>query len=253
VDRCTIVITSDPHPPLSTFGVDLRTALERVGPSVGNQATAFLLGRDSDLEHLWNRRGSLGRMLRRKGYSTIVGPAFSTWLQDPPFSGVAAVARSAAVADALANELPTIPSLVWRTAVDIQRQVEWLGAGVPQVTVDLGSRDDAHWGWLLNGVALLAAEFLGTLDRHPILIAHGPSTLDRIAQLCGTWQGRVIIASQMPYQVARSGYRLTTDFARVFDASVTRDELVAINAETFNTEVSRILVPSRGHAVWAET
>ena len=95
IDGCTIPITSRPTPPLRRFGTDLRTALDRAGPGTERNAVAFLLGRDSDLERVWTRRGSLGRQLREKGYTAAVAPAFSTWHDDPPYSGLLSVARSA--------------------------------------------------------------------------------------------------------------------------------------------------------------
>ena len=249
-ERSTIVICSDPNPPLAHFGVDLRTALQRVGPYANNQVVAFLLGRDEDLEHVWDRRGALGQILAKKGYRAVVAPAYSTWHDESPYAGLAAVARSAAVADAFASRLTTVPTVVWRTATDICRQVEWLCPGTPTVVaVDVAARNSDHWLWLLEGIVILSSEFQQALGGVPHLVAHGPSTVTHIADVRDCWPGRITVASQMPAQVARSGSRLTPDFDREFDASETREDLLVANAATFDLEVQRILARQAGDSL----
>jgi hypothetical protein len=237
--RSSIVVASEPNPPLDRYAVDLRTALRMRSPGQQGKPIAFLLGRDADLEQVWGRRGRLGRDLSRKGYQLAVAPGFSTWFEDPPYAGIVAVARTASSAFSIARQLPTIPTVVWRTDFDIHRQITWLGSTTPPrwISIDLGVRDRSEFNWLVEGVKRIAGEFQAR-GPCPSLIAYGPGTLYRIRLVQDAWPESVVIASQMPYLVSTSGHRLTEELVRLEAPEYTHSELIQLNAATFEHAVS---------------
>ena len=243
--RHSLVVASEPSPPIGPYGVDLKTALYRRGPGVAAGAIAFLLGRDTDLETAWSQRGRLGRVIAKKGFRAAVAPAFSTWHDDPPYEGLVSVARTVAVAQAMAPQIPTIPSLVWRTAKDIERQVSYLTRSDPPIwiAVDLGRSEEAVFQWLLEGLSLVARTFAQQAGSTPSLLAYGPGTTGRVARVQETWPAHVVIASQMPYLTAVSGRRLDSSLARIEAPEYSHRELIELNASVFEASVVEAWAP----------
>lgn len=233
--RAGLVVTSEPMPPLGIYAVDLRTALNRRSPGTRRGPIAFLLGRDDDLERVWGRRGRLGRDLSRKGYRCVVAPAFSTWHDDPPYTGLVSIARTAEVARAMSRQIPTIPSLAWRTDLDIQRLVDWLARSqpIPWVAIDLGARHQPTFGWLLEGVARAADSFAEGIGLCPALVAYGPGTIEHIRSVLDVWPSRVVFASQAPYLLALNGQRIDAELTRHEAPEYHRTELLQLNSIAF--------------------
>jgi len=205
---------------------------------------AVLHGGDAQLIRLWNMRGRVGRLLVERGFSAVVGPAFSTWTDHSPWESVVAVAMSASMAAELSRHLPTVPSLIWRTHRDIDRQAQWLVANsVSAVALHAGSmRRVSDWRWWLDGVRHLAKQFSKLNALVPHVLVNGPSTPERIAAVVAAWPGQTTFVTQQPWSCARHGRVLTTDLS---EAHAARDEswtdLFDENCASFRAVVAGII------------
>jgi len=189
----------------------------------------FLHGEDRLLEQLWKRAGFYADAFRDR-FEVVVAPAFSTWWEFTPLDGLVAVSRTAQMAAALARRLPTIPTVCWRNARDIVRWVGWLAKQPPSVICVHAStrRGKAAWSWGLEGIRILGECLVGVGMGDTALLAYGPSTAQRVREVSEAWPGRLMVASQHPYQLARSGREL--DGRKV---ATNRDDLVLRNGAAY--------------------
>lgn len=252
----SIPIVEEPAEGLPVFGVDLDIAVKRRSKVPPQRAVAFLFGHDKTLARLWRQRADLGRELAQRGYSAAVGPAYSNWDDCPPYHGLAAIAQSGVVATELARHLPTVPALIWRHRRDIQRQALWLAAGDTQaLATDLGTADVSRG---IEGLRILGRELTRLVGPVPTLVVHGVGTETGIISVVGAWPGHVVVASQMPAQVARSGCSLSADLAhRIPTPTLSREALLYRNVATFEAAIGRIverlgggLAASSGSGSW---
>jgi hypothetical protein len=242
VESSLVVVKADrflPHG--SVLGVEIETAMRLVGRSDPNLATssvALLMGSDRHLERLWKARGSLTPVLARL-FETVVGPAFSTWWSHTPLDGLIALKRSAEIARELALRGSAIPSVCWRNERDLYRWASWFRECPPQeVAVHLSPfRNSDGWRWAVEGLHTFALALSRLGVPPPTLIAYGPSTEERMHEVGEVWPARVVIASQKPWRLARSGRLLRSDLTEVAEPSLSIDELCLLNAAAFDAAV----------------
>jgi hypothetical protein len=173
----------------------------------------------------------------------VVGPAFSTWWVDPPFSSLLAMARTAEAATVLNDHVPVVPSIVWRFSEDLQRWASWLKqSGAKATCVDLGTlRTRSALSWALDAIVELG-ELLGRSV--PTLLVNGPSTPDRLHDVFAAWPGRVVPMSQHPWQLAQHGKLLNDELSASPAPGIHVNELAVLNADTFDRFVRRIAARS---------
>lgn len=206
---------------------------------------AVLIGDDAAIDALWRRQGSLGALLRACDVDLVVAPGFSTWWGDPPFAAIHAMARSAEFARLLSRQVPTIPTVVWRYPGDLDRWADWLVATeAPAFCMDLALRSVVTQLWATRGVAHLASR-LASSQARPRLLAHGPSTRDRIRAIAEAWPGDITFLSQDPYRKAIAGRRLEPDMSYVPATDQRREDLVEHNARIFNVAAGEIVAATR--------
>jgi hypothetical protein len=172
-------------------------------------AIACFAAHDRVLERMWKRRSKLGSQLVTAGISTVVAPGFSTWWPDPPFDGLHQIARTMEMARRLAEELDTVPMLVWRTDRDVERWVKWLAPSAPEaVAVDMSTfRTSREWLWAIQKVRHLART-LEAFGLKPRLISVGPSAPARLRDLREAWPHKLTVMSRYVWQLASAGFVL---------------------------------------------
>jgi hypothetical protein len=191
---------------------------------------ALLHGEDLLLERLWKRAGIYAYAFRDR-FAAVVGPAYSTWWSYTPLDGLVAMSRTAHMAACLARRIPTIPSVCWRTEMDIKRWVRWFAKRPPpMICVHASTRRGRQaWVWGLHGIRLLRDRLVRAGMKDVGLLAYGPSNQARVRETQEAWRGRILVASQHPYQLARSGRHLSDANIDTCD----RDELVVENAAAY--------------------
>lgn len=236
-----------PFAPLGTSHLaPLATALTSRSLPPLSDIGASLIGRDERLQKLWGQHGSLGATLRLRGYSYAIAPALSTWADATPLAGLYAVARTAAIASTLSRQIPTVPTLAWRNARDIERQVQWLEIDrqeSPVIAVDVGARLSDQFEWIIQGVLIIASQL-----HHPDrcrLIAHGTANPSRIERLAQAWLGPLTIASSHPAHVARRGWLLDGDLVAAPAPDLTLVQCAAASIGAFDLAVNLIVHRAR--------
>lgn len=162
----------------------------------------------------------------------------STRWSHSPFESLLNISHTASFAARLSDSLPTIPTVVWRSDIDLGRWAHWIGATrATHVAVDLGTlRSSSGWSWAMNGLHVLAD---ATADSTPHLLVHGPSTLSRLHQLAGLWPADLTFMSQRPWQLGLRGKRLAADLSDTEDDHP-RDVLIERNAEAYRKAVAAV-------------
>lgn len=198
----------------------------------------MLVGKDSLVDKLWNRRGSLGKRLREAGFHTIVPPAFSPYWENPPLDGHMAIKMTAQMTVDLSRHVNVIPTIEWRTRADIERFAAWIKRGnVNCIAVHLSTRVSREWDRMLEETGYLG-QILGPRMH---LVAIGPSRISRIQRVSDTWPGRLTIASGRPWQLAKDGQLLHADLTDTPASRRTnRSELAGLNASTFAQVVEQL-------------
>jgi len=205
-----------------------------------------LIGDDTAIDALWRRQGSLGALFRDCNVDVVVTPGFSTWWADPPFAAIHAMARSAEFARSLGWQVPTVPTVVWRYLGDLDRWADWISAtNAPAICVDLALRSVVTQEWAARGVAHLASLLAKSEEVLPRLLAHGPSTANRIRGIAEAWPGNITFLSHDPYRKAIAGRRLNLDMSYALATNHRREDLVEHNARIFNVAVGRIVATAR--------
>lgn len=202
---------------------------------------ALLTGSDADLQRLWNSRGRWVRRIAER-YILAVGPTYSNWLPDPPIHGLVAIRRSAEISRLLADKIPTIPGVTWRTRLDIHRYVAWFRECWPgSVHVYFSTlKDHVEWLSFLDGLRYLATH-LSSVGPLPSLLAQGPSKVHRIEGVLDAWPGQVAFATEHPGAIARHGLRLNGDLSETPDQITPFDQLEAANIRTFEETVRKLI------------
>jgi hypothetical protein len=201
---------------------------------------ALLQGWDHQLLRLGEIEGGVGPALVDAAVPLVVGPAFSTWWDWPPFDSLVAMARSAAFAARIARSVPTIPSVVWRHDSDLYRWADWLSVtGATAVAVDLGTLRPGYWEWRMRGIALLGRIFESS-SVMPHLVANGPSTIARMTELKTRWPGGITFASQRPWMLAMNGRLLDSDLQE-HPSEGDRSDLARANRGTFAAVAERVV------------
>ena len=230
-------------------GVRLREAFRAGSNSAPNSThgVASLLGRDESLRRLAKVEGFVGSGLVRAGFTLAISPGFSTWWRRSPFESAVAAAHTASVAASLARQIPTIPTVVWRSHADLEPWADWISStGSTHISMDLGwARSDADWRWCIEGVRTLAEHFCRSA---PHLVANGPSTAARLSDLRSAWPGDLTFASQSPWSVGQHGRLLLDDLTDVADGR-RFDQLIETNAATFHRVADAIARSPRRHEV----
>jgi hypothetical protein len=172
-------------------------------------AIACFAAHDRVLERMWKRRARLGSQLTGAGVSMVVAPGFSTWWPDPPFDGLHQIARTMEMARRLADELDTVPMLVWRTDKDVERWVKWLAPSAPEaVAIDMSTfRTRDEWAWAVQKVRHLA-QTLEVFGLKPRLISVGPAAPNRLRDVREAWPHGLTVMSRFVWQLASAGYVL---------------------------------------------
>lgn len=203
---------------------------------------AVLIGADPEIEALWGRQGSLGERLANFGVDLVVAPGYSTWWGDPAFSAIHSMARSAEFARTLSRYVPTVPTVVWQYPGDLDRWADWIAEyDAPSICMDLALRPGREQRWGIAGVMHLAARLSHLQPELPRLLAHGPSTADRISAVAEAWPGEITFLSHYPWRLAIAGRRLGSDMS-CCNTNDSRDErLLEHNASMFNMAVRSIV------------
>lgn len=191
---------------------------------------AVLLGNDKHLLKLWDHRAKLGQRLRDAGFNTAITPSFSMYWHSPSYDGLLTMRLAAGMALLLSREISVIPTINWRTELDLRNWVRWLeGGNVRCFAVHFSVATAEQWTWMLNGI-----EMLNRLFSHPThLVAVGISSVGRIQRLAIAWDGPLTIASGKPWQAAQKGRSLGSDLREVRRKSRTKAQLVDENTATF--------------------
>jgi hypothetical protein len=207
---------------------------------------AVLIGDDAAIDALWRRQGSLGALFRDCDVDLVVAPGFSTWWGDPPFAAIHAMARSAEFARSLSRQVPTVPTVVWRYLGDLDRWADWITAmNAPALCMDVALRSVIAQRWAARGVAHLAFRLAKSQGVLPRLLAHGPSTLDRIRAIAEAWPGDITFLSQDPYRKAIAGLRLDPDMSYAAATERRCEDLIEHNARIFNLAAGKLVATSR--------
>lgn len=207
---------------------------------------ACMIGRDSSLEKLWGKHGELPSRLVKNGFAAVISPGFSTWHNVPPLDGLYSVSKTMAVASILSRDLPTIPTIVWRTGRDIQRQLDWLGltsSASPTFAADLAPRSEAHFRWMLAGVRLAAKLVAGIAGVR--LVAIGVSRQNVMEAIADAWRGPITFASSAAYHRSTHGV-LITDGGRGRSASpLDKHDVMKENVARLNGWADEVLATRR--------
>lgn len=200
---------------------------------------ACLCGDDTTLERIWRCRSTLATELVLRGVSLVISPAFSMWWGDPPFHGLHEIARTARMAARLARNLDTIPSIVWRTSMDLDRWVDWLSRPSPAgVAVDLSTLTRRReWRWALRSLAHLSKGFLRS-GKCPALVAIGPSAGRKVRDLRAAWPTAITVGSRNIWQMSRAGVALNQDGSREKLEDFNFEKLLEKNAATLASHLS---------------
>lgn len=229
--------------------VDLKAAMSYAAKDqpAHRHGVAMLLGEDRLLERLWKAGGRYAEAFGNR-FEVAVGPAYSTWWRHTPLDGLVAVNRTAQMAVALARHLPTIPTVCWRTETDLRRWAAWFSKRPPAMICVHAStrRGHAAWSWGIDGIRILAQRFEEYGLNGTSLLAYGPSTVVRIREIAACWPWRVVVASQHPYQLARSFRTLDDDLSERAAPGRSREDLVIVNAAEYERAAARSMAKARG-------
>ena len=80
-----------------------------------------MLGNDQHLMNLWRRRFHLGPLLKQAGCSTAITPGFSMYWESPSYDGILSMRMATEMARILARHVNVIPTVGWRTPLDLER------------------------------------------------------------------------------------------------------------------------------------
>lgn len=215
-----------------------RGALRGRVPVPEEVVAAFTFGSDLELERLWKDR-SLSQALG----VPVVAPAFSTWLDTPPYEHLVQSVRTLAMATQLSLTNAVIPSIPLSPWVKASMWGSAL-AGAREVAIDIGGISRALWQRYLGVLASLADDF----DPTPRLVVYGVRSRGRLKDLIRQWPGRLAFASRAPIDYARKGERLQYPSLQPSkDWNYDRQALAVENDTTFRAVVEDLI-----EQVWQE-
>lgn len=189
---------------------DLLAAVRRTSRNDHTGNLAVLHGPDKYLHALLRYRGSLGQRLAEAGFTAAIAPGYSTWDQHTPFEALLAQALTARIATELDANLPTVPTVIWRTHGELTRWTTWVIENNRQaIALHPGPlRTASEWAWWTDGLVVLRE----LLHRRPMhAFVNGPCTHARFADVIRIWGTDVSFMTQQPWATAIKGKLINPD------------------------------------------
>jgi hypothetical protein len=210
-------------------------------------AGASFFGDDGELLRLERRLGRRGPKLAAVGAGFVLGPAFSTWWPESPYTSVAAMSKSAHAACELAKHLPTVPAIVWRHRGDLDRWAAWIASTHARaIAVDLGTLRQKHrWRWAMQHVEHLQ-QACATFGWSPLLVVSGPSRPDRMRDVVAAWKSPdIVFVSPQPYRLSIAGRILDDELIAHYAPELAVSDLLKINLAMFERSAADAIAVAR--------
>lgn len=154
----------------------------RYGASKEMKFVLFGYGEDDLLERVWRQREKIVEHIAQLGFSLVVPPNYSIWLDQPHAERLINIKRSLIFMEELQNKgIPSIPNLYWSGRRDLERWSKWIKTNaVKNIAINLQThRNNKEWTQAISDLRYFSK--LISPDVH-ILIT-GPSVESRISDV----------------------------------------------------------------------
>lgn len=164
----------------------------RYGTSKETKFVLFGYGEDNLLERVWDQRQKIIRHIARLGFSLVIPPNYSIWLDQPHAERLINLKRSLIFMEELQSEgTPSIPNIYWSGRRDLERWAKWINTNaVETIAINLQThRAEKEWVQVINELSYFS-ELIGLNVRTLIT---GPSVENRISDIKSIFPNVTII------------------------------------------------------------